>query len=193
MNESEKRRYFRIEDTIAINYEALTPEAAEIAAKALRTGVQGARRQLQQTERQLQLLIDKLRVQNPEFASAIELLNTKFNLLKQEGDDVMTGAGRTRSVRRRVSISASGVAFEDRLPQKKGQLLQMHLTLLPSDLQIDTLGEVVDCYVAEDDPDLWTIRVDFTEMHPDDEELMVQHVVKRQQRMLAARRAAAEE
>ncbi|MFT6011072.1 MAG: hypothetical protein ACI96P_001304, partial [Candidatus Azotimanducaceae bacterium] len=36
--------------------------------------------------------------------------------------------------------------------------------------------------------DEWTVRVEFYGMNSEDEELLVQHIVKRQGRLLAARR-----
>lgn len=201
VSEKERRRYFRIEDLMAIRYEALTVSEALQREQQMQSTDYLPPNHLQVVERQLQLLIDKLRVQNPEVAGAIDLLNQKFNLLKDRNVDdfiasgVSSGAtaefqsgipkGNVR-LRRQVNISACGVSFEDAQRQDIGQHLLLDITLLPSDLQVTTLGVVIGCHHVLNDE--WTVRVEFYGMNSEDEELLVQHIVKRQGRLLAARR-----
>ena len=188
--QDERRRYFRIDDTVGLRYTRIGKSQADAREKELVEGDSGHNR-LQLAEKSLQMLIDKLRVQSPEFAEAIELLNTKFNLLKEEQLEQNSG-GRGSHVRQ-VSISACGVAFDDRDQFKIGDILDIDITLLPTDLHIFTLGEVVDCRASEEASGEWATSVDFYAMPEEDEELMVQHIVKRQGRILAARRRSAED
>jgi hypothetical protein len=184
MSDAERRRYFRIEDQMAIAFSKLSADEAKERAKQLQMMEYESPNRLLVVERQLQLLIDKLRIQSPDFATAVDLLNTKFNLLKEmRGDTDVTSAP---AVRRKVNISACGVSFENDEQLDIGQHLDMDITLLPTDLHVLTLGVVIGRHAAPDDQ--WTTRVEFYGMNSDDEELLVQHIVKRQGKLLAARR-----
>jgi hypothetical protein len=185
VSDKDRRRYFRIEDLMAISYEKLTAAEAGAREKQMQSADYLAPNQLQVIERQLQLLVDKLRVQSPEMAGAIDLLNQKFTLLKDRNVSQVVVAGNVH-LRRQVNISACGVSFEDAKRQDIGQHLQLDITLLPSDLKVTTLGVVIGCHRAASVQ--WTVRVEFYGMNPEDEELPVQHIVKRQGRLLAARR-----
>jgi hypothetical protein len=139
-------------------------------------------------ERQLQVLIDKLRIQNPQFAEAVSLLNSKFNTLKQMDIERKLTSKHKVNIRR-VNISACGISFDEEEPIDIGRKLYLDLTLLPTDIHVFTLGDVIGCQESKSNKLDWTIRVDFYGMSREDEELMVQHIVKRQGRLLAARRS----
>lgn len=178
----ERRRYFRIEDSIGLQYELLSDEEARVRQAAIDRGDYGANNSLQETERQLQLLIDKLRVQNPEFAEAVNLLNTKFNLLKNRDE---SGLSHIKVVR--ASISACGVSFELREHFKPGEQVYLDITLLPTDLHVHTVAEVVSCREVPE-VNRWLVSLDFVHLTTELEELLIQHVVKRQGRLLAEQR-----
>lgn len=177
----ERRRYFRILDDIGIRYEILSPDDVPARQAALDRGEFEGNNNIQLAERQLQLLIDKLRVQNPEYAEAIHLLNTKFNSLK----DQTPAFAALRSLIKRASISACGVSFESDERMREGDQLYLDLTLLPTDLHVHTLAEVVGCREMDKQ---WLLSVDFFGLSHENEELMVQHIVKRQGRLLAVQR-----
>jgi c-di-GMP-binding flagellar brake protein YcgR len=178
----ERRRYFRIEDTIAVLYEPLGDEQAKARQEAINRGDFGPNNSLQETERQLQLLIDKLRVQNPELGEAVELLNTKFNLLKNDVDE---SAREMKVVR--ASISACGVSFKapERMPA--GEMVYLDILLLPTDLHVQTVADVVACRELEGES-AYEVSFEFNHLSLEVEELMIQHVVKRQGRLLAEKR-----
>lgn len=178
----ERRRYFRIEDSIGLQYEVLNDEDARVRQAAINRGDYGNNHSLQEAERQLQLLIDKLRVQNPEYAEAIHLLNTKFNLLKNDND---SGLSNIKVVR--ASISACGVSFELREPFRPGEQVYLDLILLPTDLHVQTVAEVVSC---KENPESrrWLVSLDFVYLSSELEELLIQHIVKRQGKLLAEQR-----
>jgi hypothetical protein len=185
--DDEKRRYFRIEDIISIKLEVLnTEQAVEREAEMSRPGYHSPNR-IQIVERELQLLTDKLRIQNPGFAKAIELMNIKLSLIK-ESYLLDPGLRKRGNPIKNVSLSACGVSFEHDAHLKIGDKIDMDLTLLPNDLHIYTLGKVIACHESEEGPGEWVIRVDFFGMPENDEELMVQHIVKQQGQLLANRR-----
>jgi len=185
LTDEERRRYFRIEDMVGISYEVISEAEAKRREVEMQQTDFASRGDLHVVERQLQLLIDKLRVQHPEFAEAVELLNIKFNTLKQGQD----GDARYSDSRvKKVNISACGISFDVRKRISLGKKLYLNITLIPTDLHVFTLGEVVDCVESTESSRDWTVRVDFYGMSSEDEELLVQHIVKRQGRLLAASR-----
>ena len=177
----ERRRYFRIKDAIGIRYEILSPDDVPSRQAEIDRGEFDGNNNLQLAERQLQLLIDQLRVQNPEFAEAIHLLNTKFNSIK----DQTPAFAALRPLIKRASVSACGVSFTSDEQMLKGDQLYLDLTLLPTDLHLHTLAEVVDC---REQNSQWLLSIDFVGLSQENEELMVQHIVKRQGRLLAEQR-----
>lgn len=186
-NGDDRRQYFRIEDTVGVHYEILSEREAEIRQASFDQEKFDSPGRLQNAERHLQLLIDKLRIQNPEFAEAIDLLNMKFNLLKESQIETALEYG-TQSFIKKVNISASGISFDDETKIEIGRKMYLNITLLPTDLHVQTMGLVVDCLPSDVNEDEWSIRVEFYGMKASEEELMVQHVVKRQGRLLAERR-----
>ena len=187
LTEEERRRYFRIEDTVRVAYEVVTESEASRREEEMARTDYAAPNRLQQTERHLQLLIDKLRVQNPEYAEAIELLNIKFNCLKETGA-TERGGYRSKSEVKKVSISACGISFDEDDRFDVGAKLYMDLILLPTDFHIHTLGKVVDCLPHGEATGEWVVRVDFYGLRSEDEEFLVQHIVKRQARLLRTTR-----
>ena len=179
----ERRRYFRIEDNIGIRYEVLRDDQIADRQMAIDRGEFEGSNKLQAAERQLQLLIDKLRVQNPEFAEAVNLLNTKFNTLK----DLTPEHRNQRPSVTRASISACGVSFDIDEVLRPGEKLYLDITLLPTDLHVHTIAEVIKC-VESSNRNEWTVSVDFVGLSEQNEELMVQHIVKRQGKLLAKQR-----
>ncbi|MBV1876497.1 MAG: PilZ domain-containing protein [Pseudomonadales bacterium] len=184
-SDDERRRYFRIEDTIGLAYQHLTNSEALVREEELKRVDYSAPNRVHVVERQLQMAIDKLRVQSPDIAAAIDLLNIKVNSLKDDlkGDGTMS---QNLSEMKKVSISACGVSFDSEDKMAVGAKLDMDLKLVPTDLHVFTLGEVVS---VEDSTDAGClVSVDFYGMTTEDEELLVQHVVKRQGKLLGASR-----
>lgn len=190
-NSRERRRYFRIEDTVIIHYEVLTAEeAAQKKAELKQINLRIPDR-LRDTEKELQLLIDKLRIQNPQFANAIELLNVKFSILKQSQPERFVRENGVEESVKEVSISACGIAFETSTFLEVDRMLYLDITLLPTDVHIMTLATVVGCETLLDEKSerSWSLRLDFYDMPVEDEEMLVQHIVKRQGRLISAQKS----
>ena len=183
--EQERRRYFRIEDDVALSWEAIEESDVILRKAELRRKRMTQGDRLRDTERDLQLLIDKLRIQNPEFARAIELLNVKFSTLKALHEEAFLPAGSKKRITR-VDISACGVSFRTDERLLPGRKVVLDITLLPTDMVIECIAEVVGC--EEDGENAWVLRFDFLDIPPEDEEVLVQHMVKRQGKILGARR-----
>lgn len=192
MDHDERRRFFRIDDVVAIHYEVMTNDEAEERQHRLRQERLGPKDRIVDSEKELQLLIDKLRVQNPEFARAIELLNIKFSILKDENPARSGDAYGSNQIIQEVSISACGLSFTDEAMISSGRKLYLDITLLPTDLHIQTMASVIDCVPDEKDRSLYEKRVEYYDLDDEEEELLVQHLVKRQGKLIGQQRLEAE-
>jgi hypothetical protein len=79
------------------------------------------------------------------------------------------------------------VSFEMREQMRPGEQVYVDITLLPTDLHVQTVAEVVSCREVPD-VNRWLVSMDFVRLSHDVEELLIQHVVKRQGRLIAEQR-----
>ena len=79
----------------------------------------------------------------------------------------------------------------------KGQQLHLDIVLYPAELHVVAMAEVLNCTLLESDDmesddteseNHWFVRLNFTEINSSDQELLIQHIVKRQSTILTQRR-----
>ena len=189
----ERRRFFRIDDIVGVCYRRLGPEEARVfAAKAREHG--GNFDYAANFDNRIQTLLDSCRIQTPVAAELLDLLNKKLNFVMRQMD---IEAGLLQQIAyelKQVNISACGMAFANDEYLDRGEMLQLDILLKPGDLQVVALAEVVASEPLEPEPAdgdrQWFLRLNFVELNPNDQELLIQHVVKRQSAALKARRQA---
>ena len=195
MIQEERRRFFRIDDTVGIACRRLSPEEAK--AFTLKAGEHGANFDYaSHFDNRIMTLLDACRVQNPLAAELIDLMNKKLNFVIQQME---IDAGLLQHIAyelKQVNISACGMAFATAERQEPGAMLQVDILLHPGELHVVALAEVVACESIEDESTKsetpWFLRLNFIELNSHDQELLIQHVVKRQSAQLKARRQAGE-
>jgi c-di-GMP-binding flagellar brake protein YcgR len=84
-----------------------------------------------------------------------------------------------------VNISACGMAFRHDEAIRPGDHLLVELQLLPHDTRLHLLAESV---ASEADNGAYFIRLNFIDVPGDDQELLIQHIVRCQSRMLGKNR-----
>lgn len=190
----ERRRYFRIDDNMGLSYRRLNQEEVKVFAQQARE--HGANFDYAANfDNRIQTLLDACRVQNPIAAELIGLMNKKLNFVIQQLD---IDAGILQKIAyelKQVNISACGLAFACDQPLRKGELLQLDILLKPEDLHVVAMAEVVACEAddaVESQQPGYFMRLDFVELNTNDQELLIQHVVKRQGALLKERRRARE-
>jgi c-di-GMP-binding flagellar brake protein YcgR len=187
----ERRRYFRIDDTLGVFYRVLGAE--EAGAFARDSANQGGNFDfISNFDNRIQTLIEVCRVQTPIAAEIIDLMNKKLNFIIKQ-IDVDTQLMRSVPFQARsVNISACGMAFPNDTHLEAGKVLQLDISLTPSDLHVVTMATVIACnewdHGACSDSLPFYVRVDFTQINHSDQELLIQHVVKRQSAQLKERR-----
>lgn len=194
MNE-ERRRYFRIDDSMGVSYRCIGNEEAKVFTKqSLEHG--GAFDFAANFDNRIQTLLDTCKIQVPVAAELIDLMNKKLNFVIAQMDVDSELMHKIAYSLKQVNVSACGMAFANEEVLKKGQLLQLDIMLHPSELHVSALAEVVDCIPLDvdevQDDKICFVRVDFTEVNGNDQELLIQHIVKRQSEILKQKRRLAD-
>lgn len=173
----EKRRFFRINDTVGLTYELL--DAQEGQAKP-ESSVDLWSLMSDQDEK-IERLLGEVASESPKVAELVRALNQKLERvlgqLMMDNRLVQRLAGHNRE----VNLSACGVGFVNDRKADPGTRIKLELELLPDKQVVPLQGVVVGC-----DPMrrgyYW--RVNFCAVKPAVQELLIQHVVKRQSAQL---------
>lgn len=182
----DRRRYFRINDTLGVAYRILSAEEIQ-QSDSLSERPVDARNIIAGFDNQIDQLLLQLRPKDPVVAELVEILNQKINSildqLNLESDLVQRIAHKVQE----VNISACGMAFvvEEDLPP--GAVLSLDLLLLPANLHVFTRGIVIDSTAVESGEGFHA-RLEFSGMESQDQEVLIQHIVQRQSHLIRALR-----
>jgi PilZ domain. len=187
---TERRRFFRIDDTLCISYRLIDPETASAGLKAMEPlsrqfSVAATLDVLSQEAQRIMLRIEK---QNPEWLELYQVLDAKINTLAQAMMFACSDVDAQNC--RDVNLSASGVAFAQSSLLDIGQNLAIEM-YLPSTLALILVyGKVVNCQELAEGQ--YSISVDYTHIRAEDQELLIKHVVRRQWQQLQQNKMRAE-
>ena len=171
---SERRRYFRINDTVKLSYQVVHSKQESSADDTFEL--------IADQDRRMEILIAEQKHVHPELIELIALLNQKIERLTQVDKHSKT----TLAYRaRKVNMSACGLAFSEDSPLDIGAHLRLFL-VLDDEEKLEVDGLLVDCHQGESDDFIW--RVDFLNLREAVQEKLIQHVVRRQSTLLAERR-----
>ena len=183
----EKRRYFRIDDTINMSFSILKPQVPELR---LSTDVMDDFEMLEMVDAELDTLTNSLWDSDPKLAKAIGLLNQKLNLLTSKTrpnlDELMANYDHPFPDLD-VNISASGMAFNCDVKVETGDRLDMLLILKPTCTPLKLKCAVVN---AEEQQlrkgSCYFICVEF-DVGVKEKEQLIQHIARRQVETIGAR------
>ncbi|GAB1258467.1 PilZ domain-containing protein [Aurantivibrio plasticivorans] len=172
----ERRRFFRITDTVGVAYRILEegelPNPEDIAPLLAA-----------QDFSKLQQLINSYGKKDPELAIILKLMNAKMTTLINELNIEARMTERMSQHLQEVNISACGMGFHTDEQISVGQVLALDMVLYPSDQHVHCFGELVASEPALDGRGFYT-RVNFTGLDEYDRELLIQHIVQRQSLLL---------
>lgn len=202
----ERRRFFRITDQVALTFRLKTEDSEPGALK----GAQPAA-DILALEQQIQAAIERLRGTGEAAVPVLELMNQKINRLWNLPLANDSPVAEPSAID--VSLSACGIAFPTDHYVEIGAELDMSITLMPEHVRLRLEGVVVNRDEFGDDyaldkvldttgslaaenatdspsgaPANYLLRVDFTELREDDQEVLIQHVLRCQTRALKQRR-----
>lgn len=184
----ERRRYFRINDTLGVAYRVLTQEEIKSHDKDKKPAV-NVFSLLANYDTALNEQLAQLQIKEPALEQVLSSLNKKINCLINHLEMESSLVERLAHKIREVNISACGIAFVAEGELNIGQDVSLDIALQPSEMHIFTCGKVVGCD-AEPKGGGYYIRINFYDMSDQDQELLIQHIVQRQSTQLRTQRAS---
>ena len=174
----ERRRFFRIDDRLRLAVRRAAP-AGERAA----TGVAPrADEFLAGIDRGITAIIAAARVQAPAVSELAELLNRKLDYAIERLGQLEAPRASEELVEHEVSISACGIGLRSAERYDSGETLQLDLLLPPEDARLRMPARVVRCRDAANGG--YQLQLDFAGMSPDDQELLIRFILRRQGQFL---------
>ncbi len=180
----ERRRYFRINETVGISYQRI--DSGDGSGKRDEYLSSDMSRVFEYDE-QIEKLIKALEGENPKIAQLGVLFHRKLNRIADQlvlrNDLVNRIAHRVKE----VNISACGMAFMNDEPIAEGERLRLELKLFPSETQVHTLARIVSCEQDGRSRQFYW-RMDFYSMSVTSQETLIQHIVRSQSAQLKGNR-----
>ena len=182
----ERRKYFRIQDSVMVTYQVIQAEAADSIqreAQLNQVRVETAQAALYGIETDLQELCTKLADANPLFSDAIQMINRKINLLERVISSEILSSSNTSAIAvahntKSVNLSGGGLSLEAPEPIAIGATLIMDMVLLPSHEPMRIFGKVVHC--DEIDREHYELGIEFSDIRNQDRERLIRHTLQRQ-------------
>lgn len=188
---SERRQYFRINDTVSLKYSVIDQETYDNEIVNLDNNQHAMLNMLNTLnvlDSKLLLLIEQLRTENPTLAEAMNTLNKKVLIMGNMMSNADNDAYSINKVEQ-VNISANGIAFNSSEEMDKDTLLKFEIVLMPEYHYCVIYGRVLS-QEAEDNENQFNVSVEFEGISEDDKEKIIQHVMKKQSEQLRERKLA---
>jgi c-di-GMP-binding flagellar brake protein YcgR len=178
MNDADRRRFFRIKDTVGLSYRILSDAEAQSQGD-LNTRPTNVPKLLSAHDKTIHRVLGQLKIQQPLVAELLEAFDEKINCVVRQLEIDSQLVEQIAHKIQEVNISACGVAFNIDESIAIGKVLFVDLVLLPENIHIYTHGSVV-MRSAVADGEGYYIRVNFSGMDTLDQELLIQYIVQRQ-------------
>ena len=175
MKQHERRRYFRINDTVGVAYELINSNSAALKQRK----VPNVLEQVAQHDKQLQSLLVEVKQTHPQIAALVSVFNQKFERVVTQLMVDSQLVSRIAEKVREVNISACGIAFQDDEFVEKNTAMRLEITLYPSNQKVETEGRVVGCEPVGNGEGYY-LRIDFYAMTDAHQECLIQHIVRAQ-------------
>jgi len=182
----ERRRYFRLDDEVILDFEAISTE--EVSQWKSRQ--RDHRNELAELDRDIAGILHQIQSQNPTVAKVLDLFNRKVNLLNSPlSPDNHPDMTQTEA-RTRVNLSACGMAFHTTEPLSESDNLRLQMQLKPSNVPITLMGSIVAVEHTADPEAPYLVRVDFEGLREAEQEILIHHLFQLQSRRLRAENEA---
>ncbi|ODN42261.1 PilZ domain-containing protein [Piscirickettsia litoralis] len=190
-DEDGRRRYFRLDDQVILEWKSVSPEELVAGIERLSQEKEyGQGGELYRIEQKLQTSISQLKNRSPEIAVCLDLMNERIDLFmhKIQAYQNLYGDDKRQKEPEKVSLSATGVAFEALKPPATSQL-EVNFFLLPRYVYIRTFGTIVSCELRGE---LYHVAVNFDVILDEDQETLIQHLLHKQTKIIQAQKAELE-
>ncbi len=172
--QQERRRYFRINETIGISYHVL--EGDDRDAHSHSGALSDVLDLVSKQDMHIEKLLLEIADEHPKVAELVTVFNQKLERIVNQLVMESHLVGRIAHRVKEANISACGVAFDNDEPISEGARVRLELTLYPSEKRLMTNGIVIACDSVGGDK--WYWRIDFYGMSEPSQEALIQHVVQ---------------
>lgn len=182
----ERRRYFRVTDLVGLRYHALSEDQQALAIQAKPTSLKEL---LKHIDNELLTQMALLQSAHPEIFRTLDLLNQKINLALN-AEQLLDNEHSENESLLSVNLSACGIAFPAHRAVNLNQYLSIELTLYPNNIRLTLMAAVTGCdpFDQDDEANRYLVRANFVEISDANQEVLVQHVIKRQAQQLKLQR-----
>jgi len=180
---AERREFFRINDTVIVDYKVLDDTQVDALAQAIHTPHDAnspTKNQLYSLQTAFSHLTDQINQYDRNIARALRLLDDKINIVNHILQNEKEDPDQQKTVN--ANLSGGGVAFLSTEQIANKSALEINIELRPSYTQVHSIAHVVSCELAKNAPadTPYHLRLAFTHMHEVDRNMLVKHVLNRQ-------------
>ncbi len=184
----DRRRYFRISDHLGVAYRVASDEHIG-GGQVVNHEPVSIFQLLEEQEKNISELLGQLQSRDPLLADIAQALNQKINCVLNQLEMESRMIEQIAHKVCEVNISACGLGFQVDEEIGTGIYVHLDLVLLPENRRILTDAVVVNVETLDGG---YYLRLNFVNIHPQDQEMLIQHIVKRQGDLLRNAREQAE-
>lgn len=186
---SDRREFFRINDTVLIEFSALESDEVEqqiahIIKNPPHNDDDFEEKQLKTIQTSLTYLTDQINQYDREVARALRLLDEKLNIISLAIQRQQNTSDMSNAVD--ANLSGGGIAFLTDSPLTTKSAIEIHIEFQPLGSVIHAIAHVVACNKNYEAPKEtpYLLRLVFTLMSEADRNLLVKHTLSRQAQIL---------
>ena len=182
----ERRRFVRVEDRVGLGLREIELEEKDSILQMYRhkRNNSGLANLLQMERERQRPLFTAIQDNYPDIANYIFYLE---NQLTNIANSIAATDFNIKDMpSRRVNISAQGMSFRNDTAYAPGSCLELSLMLFPSNMRILCYGKVL---AASGQNDNYKIRVEYLDMHEEDQEMLIKHIHQVQLRAIRKKNA----
>jgi hypothetical protein len=172
----DRREYYRIDDTIALDFTLLSganTQASDVLHDA--SPLFNLLSDLHLLDFEAQHLLRQISERDRTLANYLKVMNKRIDLLGQAlAQNLLRDVGAPRQ----VSMSESGISFNNRQEITVGSHLAIKMVLMPQALGLLLRGKVVNCRLRDDQQ--FEIGIEFEALTDAQRQLMARHILQRQ-------------
>lgn len=172
----DRRRFFRIDDHIGVSYRVV--DESELIGQTQPPRQSDIFSLLNDLDKTITQELSELQLRDPKMAVLLDAFDRKLSALVNQLEIDNYLVQRIAHKVRQVNISACGMGLQIEEPLKEGDLVMIDLVLIPGNVNIFTYGRIISSESVNDKETY--VRMDFFGMSPTDQELLIQHIVRRQ-------------
>lgn len=175
-DEDDRREYYRIEDTIALEFSLLSGAEA-LASDELHDSspLFNLLSELHLMDFESQHLLRHISERDRTLANYLKVMNKRIDLL---GQAVAQSLLRDIGAPRRVSLSEGGISFNNSQPVPQGSHLALKMVLMPQALGLLLRAKVIHCRPQTNQQ--FDIGAEFESLTDAQRQLLARHILQRQ-------------